>query len=680
MRFLAACGLIVFSAFVFLGTSHSAPLPVETSWIGNSFGGPDKWVQDYILQMEVASDGTCYTQSIWDEAHREYGVYKDGDVIGNENKNIDNKRVVDSKGSVWQVQNLAQQWEYGTVGTSVKKEGTGIEISGFERVTGLAIDNQGRLMIADDSPGEHVIKIYDISGNEPALVETFGEKGGIGSGTPGEVTPKKFWGITGCGTDATGNIYVSYSQEGGGIRCFTPEDELKWEVNNWTFVDCADFGPDPNGNDIYGVQEHYVVDYSLPPGKQWTLKGYTMDLDKYPEDPRMALKSKHYAASPFVRQLSNDRLYMYVTGMLSWQLSIFRFDGEIAAPVGLISKGHIDQLPEDAWGWWPPNQPSSGEWLWLDGNGDGKFDAGEYERGQMFMGWAWWVDGNGDIWQGLRDVEGHMYQNGGTIIRKIPLSGFDDNEAPVYRFADAETEPVPPPFNDLRRIIYFVDTDVMYLSGYTTEYPNPSGGMGPWKELGTVIARFDNWSTGNRTARFHIVTPWINNQVKDLDGQVSFAVAGEYVFVCGIKTKGVVRVYSADDGAEVGTIEPGATVGGVNETGWVDIPYGMSAMRRPNDEYVVLVEEDWKGKILMYRWCPSGDCPEITVGAGRAQHQHGGRTARSYPDNARIQLFFDMRGNVLKITGSERPGNGCYIAVDVGAGPRPLVHIAGCGR
>ena len=63
----------------------SNPLPnisYKTSWIGNTFGGGSKWVQNQISAMYVANDGTVYTNSVWDEAGREAGIYKDGDAIG----------------------------------------------------------------------------------------------------------------------------------------------------------------------------------------------------------------------------------------------------------------------------------------------------------------------------------------------------------------------------------------------------------------------------------------------------------------------------------------------------------------------------------------------------------------------------------------------------------------------
>jgi hypothetical protein len=45
---------------------------------------------------------------------------------------------------------------------------------------------------------------------------------------------------------------------------------------------------------------------------------------------------------------------------------------------------------------------------------------------------------------------------------------------------------------------------------------------------------------------------------------------------------------------------PGAEVG--KESGWVDIPYGIRAFRRANDEYLVFVEENWQGKVLIYQF------------------------------------------------------------------------------
>jgi hypothetical protein len=59
-----------------------------------------------------------------------------------------------------------------------------------------------------------------------------------------------------------------------------------------------------------------------------------------------------------------------------------------------------------------------------------------------------------------------------------------------------------------------------------------------------------------------------------------------------------VEVFRANDGSAVGHVEPGPEVGGV---GLQDLRESLSAYRRADGEYVVLVEDDWKSKILVYR-------------------------------------------------------------------------------
>ena len=82
------------------------------------------------------------------------------------------------------------------------------------------------------------------------------------------------------------------------------------------------------------------------------------------------------------------------------------------------------------------------------------------------------------------------------------------------------------------------------------------------------------------------------------------AAAGDFVFTGGWKERGRNWINRLSDGAEVGAFDPGPTVGGVENTGWVDILTGISAFRRSNGEYLVFVEEDYKAKILLYRWQP----------------------------------------------------------------------------
>jgi hypothetical protein len=73
------------------------------------------------------------------------------------------------------------------------------------------------------------------------------------------------------------------------------------------------------------------------------------------------------------------------------------------------------------------------------------------------------------------------------------------------------------------------------------------------------------------------------------------SVADDYLFtIHGTNCK--IYVYALSDGKFVGRIDP------VGPIGWIDIPYGVRAFKRSNGEYVVLAEEDSKGKILVYRF------------------------------------------------------------------------------
>lgn len=68
--------------------------------------------------------------------------------------------------------------------------------------------------------------------------------------------------------------------------------------------------------------------------------------------------------------------------------------------------------------------------------------------------------------------------------------------------------------------------------------------------------------------------------------------------------RGRVWVNRLSDGAAVGVFDPGRMVGGVENTGWIDVLTGISAFKRSTGEYLVFVEEDYKGKVLLYRWKP----------------------------------------------------------------------------
>lgn len=65
-----------------------------------------------------------------------------------------------------------------------------------------------------------------------------------------------------------------------------------------------------------------------------------------------------------------------------------------------------------------------------------------------------------------------------------------------------------------------------------------------------------------------------------------------------------IHMVTQPDGVQVGSFDPGPTLGGVENTGWIDVMTGIIAYKRDNGEYLICVEEDYKAKSIIYRWRP----------------------------------------------------------------------------
>jgi hypothetical protein len=147
----------------------------------------------------------------------------------------------------------------------------------------------------------------------------------------------------------------------------------------------------------------------------------------------------------------------------------------------------------------------------------------------------------------------------------------------------------------------------------------------------------------------------------------SWDIEGDYVFLCfGIKdgeqedgkydgTNGWVRIYKKADGAYVGKLAAGSEVN--YECGWVDVKHGLRALICTNGTYLVVTEEDWKAKNLLYMWHPEISPPpmpprldsaSVAVGTPAASKL---RAARLHAGASRAELktaqFVDMRGRIL---------------------------------
>ena len=487
--------------------------------------------------------------------------------------------------------------------------GTGsITFASADHPMGLAYNaSTGLFMVTDQGPDQN-IKCYNptsFSGSPTTIASTIGATGGIFSGTAGQVGSLKFNMPSGVGADSSGNIYVSEDgtcQDGGGaLDAYTSAGVHKWSLYGLEWIDDAGIDPGSEG-DVYTHQHRFSMNWGYTvPGAEWTYSDYTINPFAFPEDPRLHLPNVGAEGAAVMRRIDGS-LFMFVPDQYDTFLSVFRFNsstnGAIAIPSGLFAQGN---RAADRTGW-PENEPASGEWIWRDSNGNGTMDSGEYNQptgGGSADSWGWWVDSNGDVWQATQF-------NG---IRHSACQGLDSYGNPIYNYAHMTTIAMPSQFNDLERIEYFPATDTMYLTGYNATYPDIDG---IWGTIGRVIYRYDNWSTTPTVHTGYPIIPTFNATSSPQVLPQDISIAGSYAFV-DYSQQNWMYVFNLATGATVGLITPGADIGGnasvtagtTNCLGWSDMRFALQAYQRSSGEYDITQEDDWLGKVVIYRWSPT---------------------------------------------------------------------------
>lgn len=505
-----------------------------------------------------------------------------------------NEIAVDAAGDLWILQrdpiglaNTPLISRYSNDGTPHPKQ---ITFDVTSQPTAIAFDNQGRLLVTDNGVRQQVL-IYGNLDSQPTIVDTFGTEGGIYSGVPGEIKPLKLYDLQGIGVDEEGNFYIGMGsyRSGTHLQSYTPGGELRWEVMGLFFVDSVGIDPKSDGMNVYGKHERFVLDYSTTiPGTEATYIAYTLNPFKYPDD----IRNFSMPTNVFVQYVHGQR-FLYMTDMYSSYIAVYRFepttDGEIAIPSVLFVKESMEM----------PNvkgEPETGTWIWRDANGDGSFDPDEYDvqpspHDNVFA-WGWWIDTDGTVWRANRE----------DGIRSFPAQGLDEHGNPLYSFATSIYEENPAPFNverdyrgDINRLLYYPETDTLYLTGYTVDYPNDND---EWGQLGRIIVRYDDWSSGNRRPDWELVPTWsLEMRPTGLD------IAGDYIFLAYTNPEpSYVDAYHRSSGEFVMRFSPNEIVG--NFSGWFDIRYPLRTIQRVNGEYIIFAEEDGRGKNIIYRWNP----------------------------------------------------------------------------
>jgi len=390
--------------------------------------------------------------------------------------------------------------------------------------------------------------------------------------------------------DASGRLYMAYSQSGCGVKCFKKVSGnwyLDWDVMDMHFVDVCDIDPASDGRKMYGLQEIYDLDMTkTTPGTEWKLSGYTLDAYRFPADGRgmgiVKEEHEHGLTTAWIRYINGKR-FLFGQGMTCQWLPIWKFEdnSNIARPSAFLTLEHrIYDVKPDLY--WPPNipgNPYSGIYIWRDLNNDADYQANEYVQTNTFQNEIVWIDYSGNIWS----------SNGSAIWKKSP-NGLDANGNPIYD--DAHTTTYNSGLTGINKLVYLDDRDIMVMN---------TGGE--CRNLGTIHV-FSNFTKSNKAELCSFV-PHQN----DMPG--GLAAAGDYIFTGwnwhgGATGFSQVWVYSLTTGAYVGRLDPGT------ET-MQDIGYGITAFKRSNGEYLVNIEDDGLGKCIMYRWCPSGNCGQVAV-------------------------------------------------------------------
>ena len=323
------------------------------------------------------------------------------------------------------------------------------------------------------------------------------------------------------------------------------------------------------------------MDYTqTTPGREAQLTHYTLDRHRYPNDPRgltfVKQQGEHGLTSPQIVYLQGRR-FMFVGGMFASNfITIFRWDGEIAVPSGVIMQwgGPLYRTSLT----WPPNRPS-GTFIWRDENGDGNFQASEFKPNtSLVRPGPFWVDSAGDIW---------MANLGDGPFFRYRFMGLDEVGNPIYTASDVVTMPTPPGMSRVRRVWYDRASDTLVAA-----------------DQGSNNRRIGEIFVYRRYLGTNPAAPSVRFRSGAGTEASSLAVAGDYIFTVGFQTRGRVWINRLHDGAAVGVLTPGPEVGGPDATGWVDLLTGVSAHRRTDGEYLVFVEENYRAKNLLYRWRP----------------------------------------------------------------------------
>jgi chitodextrinase len=611
---------------------QTLPGAFTTTWSGNTLSGKNDWVQGYMLTAAVNGEGKVYTMAHWDEAGKTCGIYQNGNAVGRINNagfaiTVNDSNVFAQSGSsvkkfqfngVFTNQTIAMSFTPSYLAANqaylVASNNGSNEVSIFSLATGnktksWSVKNPGAVSIDENNiiwvvsgvqlpedRFEHKWLVYDstytprlfkynetgVKQNDsimlykewrPVCLSHDKNTGQLMVGDDGPKHQVHFFDYTGVPT-----LMNSFGFEGG-ISAGDPgiiRPDKFWALKGT--------GTDKNNNIYVVLGEDGSVIRSLKPSGElnWELNAANfvdaMNFDPY-SDGRLL-----YGKNEIIK-MDYDSL----TPGTEWSMYAYTQD---RTKYPADPRNFYTSLGHDFTSMWP--RIIEGD-LYMFSSSMYGIQPNVFKFDGKVASPAAYLKLNGSI-AFYQDKQGNVWEANGSGIIRTPLITIEKNGDLIYGNTEKVSD-IPAPFTSVARIIFDEDHDVMYLSGC-------DGTSGGCDHIGNTFARYDHWSKGNRTANLTGVISWSDGYNN------SMAVAGDYVFFCGGTTKSRIKVYSAVDFSYKGMMEAGDIVGGPENTGWVDIPYGLNAFKRSNGEYIVVIEDDYKMKNVIFRWCPNGSCKQ----------------------------------------------------------------------
>ena len=488
-------------------------------------------------------------------------------------------------------------------------------IDQIDHPAGICMDGHGRLLVADGGEGSQIHAFTGLEDN-PQRDRTwrndgrFGVKGGLLAGTGAEVGrigPRRFHGINGIGVDEKGNLYVS--QFGGSLNAleaYNASGEQLWRVHSTGFMNA---GADPNDETaVYEDTRFYRMHYDRRPGEEAELHAYTIDPYTYPED--MRINGGMGLMYTYALRRIHGRLFQFQTPQHGSHIAVWKHNGadHIARPSVLISghKGGSSWAPGKSIGY-PPHQPQGHpRWIWRDKNGNGRFDADEYDQDsdEHFRSSreidAHWVDSDGNIW--LRGSHGPYKEE--RIWKLAVADELDAHGNPVWSWTspDNKSWPIPEEFKENYNQISFLrpldDGRKLLAAGLTKDFveegnrnrPNCAGVLVKYRIQGDDLHKRDE-----------LRLPWDNEDTVWTERTKVIVPKGDYLFV-GQQAYMRSHVYELDTLEKIGHFN----LGPVTSRPIFDGEWELTVTdRKSANEYLVFIGNYHASAQLMLRWKPS---------------------------------------------------------------------------